>query len=125
MLYRRVIRAAISPMRALEASRAPMVRFAAAATWTASPAIWADAQHTASVVLASAFTLLTPPPLIWRSSRSQGGERELQAQAGPRAVRAVQRNPAAERLDAVLDADQAGTAGEVGTADAVVLDRDA
>jgi hypothetical protein len=38
---------------------------------------------------------------------------------------AVEHDPAAERLDAVLQAGQARAAGEVGAADSIVLDRDA
>ena len=55
----------------------------------------------------------------------RGGEREFRAQAGTRPARAVEDDPAAERLDAVLQADQAGAPGEVGAAGAVVADRDA
>src|SRR5208337_5213336 len=54
-----------------------------------------------------------------------GGERELYAQAGPRPARAVEKDPAAERLHPVLEADQAGAAGEVGAARAVVTDHHA
>ena len=39
--------------------------------------------------------------------------------------RAVEKDPAAERFHAVFEADQAGAAGEVGAAAAVVADRDA
>jgi hypothetical protein len=42
-----------------------------------------------------------------------------------RPPRAVEEDPAADRLHAILEADQAGAAGEVGTASAVVADRDA
>jgi hypothetical protein len=41
------------------------------------------------------------------------------------APRVVHEDLTAERLDAVLEADQAGAPGEVGAADAVVADRDA
>jgi hypothetical protein len=40
-------------------------------------------------------------------------------------MRAVEEDPAAERLGAVLEADQAGAAGEVGVPAAVVANRDA
>ena len=54
-----------------------------------------------------------------------GGERELHVQAGSRLVWAVENDSAAERLHAVLQAEQAGAAGEVGATDAVVADPEA
>jgi hypothetical protein len=51
-----------------------------------------------------------------------GGERELGAHAGARPAGAVEEDPAAERLYAVLEASQAGAAGEAGAPGAVVAD---
>jgi Zinc-binding dehydrogenase len=53
---------------------------------------------------------------------ASGGERELYAQAGSGPARAVEKDPAAERLDPVLEADQAGAIGEAGAARTVVAD---
>ena len=50
-----------------------------------------------------------------------GGEREFCAQAGASFGGAVEEESAADRIDAVLQADQAGVAGEVGAASAVIV----
>ena len=50
------------------------------------------------------------------------GEGKLDTQTGSGAVGAVQIDVAAERLYSVLEAEQAGAAGKVGTSDAVVSD---
>src|SRR5580700_5437996 len=52
------------------------------------------------------------------------GEREFYLQGGPRPGRAVEGNPAAECLHAVLESDQSGAVGEVGAAGAVVANRE-
>ena len=53
------------------------------------------------------------------------GEREFCAQAGAPFGGAVEEESAADRLNAVLQADQAGAASEVGAASAVIADRQA
>ena len=53
------------------------------------------------------------------------GDRKLYPQAGPGTEGAVEEDPAAERLHAVLEANEAGAAAEIGTAGAVVVDGDA
>src|ERR1700758_5102003 len=52
------------------------------------------------------------------------GEREFNVQGGSRPARAVERDPAADRLHAVFKAGQAGAPGKIGAADAVVVDGD-
>ena len=54
----------------------------------------------------------------------RGGDRELCAQPRAGARSAVEDDSAAQRLDAVLEADQAGAVAEVSPADAVVADCD-
>src|ERR1700758_5132949 len=52
------------------------------------------------------------------------GEREFNVQGGSCPTRAVEGDPAADGVHAVLKAGQAGAPGEVGAADAVVVDGD-
>jgi len=64
-------------------------------------------------------------PLEGGNTAVSGGEREFCAQAGSRSAGAVEEDPAAEGLHAVLEAGQAGAFDEVGAAGAVVADREA
>jgi hypothetical protein len=51
------------------------------------------------------------------------GERKFGAEGSSRAVRAMEPEPAAERLDPVLEPDQASAAGKAGAPAAVVANR--
>jgi len=69
-----------------------------------------------------------PPPGSGRRNSTggeasvRGGERELCAQAGAGVLRALEKDSAAERLDAVLESDEARAQGEVGATSPVVAD---
>jgi hypothetical protein len=59
-----------------------------------------------------------------RGNAINGGERKLYLHAGSGTVGPMDEDPAAERLHAVLEANEAGAAAELGSA-AVVADADA
>jgi uncharacterized membrane protein len=68
---------------------------------------------------------ICPDPSGASSVDSVGvGERKFDAQDGSRAMRAVQEDLAAERLDPVPEAGQPGTGGEAGAPAAVITNRD-
>ena len=68
---------------------------------------------------------LDPRPRVCPGNKAGVGDRKFGAQDSARARRATEGDLAAERLDAVLEADKAGTASEAGATAAVVANRDA